>query len=43
VIGHAARSANNRETTKRENNLFGEKYPASTLRALGISTGKGKR
>ena len=26
----------NREITKRENNLYGEKYPASTLKALGL-------
>ena len=42
VIGHAATSRNVREITKREENLFGEKYPASTRRALGLPTGKGK-
>ncbi len=42
VIGHAAKATNNREPTKREENLFGEKYPASTLKELGISTGKGR-
>jgi hypothetical protein len=31
----------NRELTSREQNLFGEKYPASTLRDLGLSKGKG--
>ena len=40
VIGHAAKTTSNREPTKREENLFGEKYPASTLNALGISKGK---
>ena len=36
---------NNRELTTREQNLYGEKYPAATLKDLGISTkakGKGK-
>jgi phospholipid/cholesterol/gamma-HCH transport system substrate-binding protein len=33
----------NRELTSREQNLFGEKYPSATLKALGLSTsGKGK-
>jgi ABC-type transporter Mla subunit MlaD len=41
VIGPAAKVANNREITKRENNLFGEKYEPNVLKALGISTGKG--
>jgi ABC-type transporter Mla subunit MlaD len=31
-----------REITSREQGLFGEKYPASTLRALGIKPAKGK-
>jgi hypothetical protein len=37
--------AKNRELTTREQNLYGEKYPAATLKDLGISTkakGKGK-
>ena len=40
VIGHVALSsvANHRELTTREENLFGEKYEASTLKALGIAT-----
>jgi hypothetical protein len=28
---------NNREITNREDNLFGEKYPAATLKALGLA------
>jgi ABC-type transporter Mla subunit MlaD len=31
----------NRELTSREQNLYGEKYPSSTLRDLGLSKGKG--
>jgi ABC-type transporter Mla subunit MlaD len=38
VIGHAARSASKTESTKREQNVFGEKYPASTLSALGLKS-----
>ncbi len=34
--------ANRREITKREENLFGEKYPAATLKALGLSGGSSK-
>lgn len=34
----AANVANAREFTSREQNVFGEKYPASTLKDLGIST-----
>jgi ABC-type transporter Mla subunit MlaD len=41
VVGHTKVSATRTESTKRENNLFGEKYPPATLRALGISGGKG--
>jgi len=36
VIGHAASAGSNREFTTREQNLFGEPYPASTLKALGL-------
>jgi virulence factor Mce-like protein len=32
----------NRELTTREQNLFGEKYPPATLKALGLTKGKGK-
>jgi hypothetical protein len=32
----------NRELTSREQNMFGERYPSSTLRDLGLSKGKGK-
>ena len=32
----------NRELTSREENLFGEKYPAATLKALGLTKAKGK-
>lgn len=35
-------ATNNRELTTREQNLFGEKYPSATLRALGLGKG-GKR
>jgi ABC-type transporter Mla subunit MlaD len=38
VIGHAAKVNSVRELTKREDGLLGEKYPAATLRALGITT-----
>jgi hypothetical protein len=31
-----------REPTKRENDLFGEKYPQATLEALGLAGSKGK-
>jgi len=44
VIGNApaADVANLREFTSRETNLFAEKYPAATLRALGLAKGTGK-
>ncbi len=44
VIGNvpAASVLKNREFTTRSQNLFGETYPSSTLKALGISTGKSK-
>jgi ABC-type transporter Mla subunit MlaD len=35
-------STNNRELTSRAQNLFGEKYPSATLKALGLSSGKKK-
>jgi phospholipid/cholesterol/gamma-HCH transport system substrate-binding protein len=38
VVGHAPSSAKAREITSREVSLFGEKYPAQTLRDLGGST-----
>jgi virulence factor Mce-like protein len=37
-----ANVSHNRELTTREENLFGEEYPAATLKALGISTGTTK-
>jgi virulence factor Mce-like protein len=37
----ASAVSNNRELTSREQNLFGEKYPAATLKDLGL-TGAGK-
>ncbi len=37
VIGHAPSVGSSREITSREENLFGEKYPAATLEALGLS------
>jgi len=36
----ASSVGNNRELTTREQNLYGEKYPASTLAALGIKPAK---
>jgi len=41
VIGNlpAANIGTNRELTSREQNLFGEKYPSATLKALGLSGG----
>jgi virulence factor Mce-like protein len=45
VLGNlpAANVLSNREITTREQNLFGEKYPSSTLRDLGLTgSGKGK-
>lgn len=38
----AAQNAGNRELTSREQNLFGETYPAATLKALGLSKGRKK-
>lgn len=40
AIGNASKSENNREFTTREQNLFGEKYPAATLTALGVTPPK---
>jgi len=34
--------SNNREITKREDDLFGEKYSTTTLKALGIMTAQPK-
>jgi hypothetical protein len=44
VIGNApaADVSTNREITSRSNNLFGETYPAATLKALGIQKAGGK-
>jgi len=40
----ASEVGKNREFTSRENNVFGEKYPESTLKALGLtSSSKGKK
>jgi virulence factor Mce-like protein len=36
-IGTASGVTDNREITSRENDLFGNKYPASTLEALGLA------
>jgi virulence factor Mce-like protein len=38
----ASAVAKNREVTSRELDLFGEKYPSATLKALGLSKGKRK-
>ncbi len=49
VVGNntAANVAHNREFTSREQDVAGEKYPAATLKDLGISTApktkKGKK
>jgi hypothetical protein len=44
VIGNppASTVSNNREFTNRETNLFAEKYPAATLKALGVTKPKSK-
>lgn len=44
VVGNtpAGGSTNNRELTSREQDLFGQKYPSATLKALGLSQGKKK-
>lgn len=44
VVGNlpAGASTSNRELTSREQNLFGEKYPSATLKALGLSAAKKK-
>ena len=44
VIGNVPASAvsTNRELTTREQDLFGEKYPSTTLKALGLAKGKKK-
>jgi virulence factor Mce-like protein len=44
VIGNtpAGGSTGNRELTSREQDLFGQKYPSATLKALGLSQGKKK-
>jgi hypothetical protein len=44
VIGNTpvGGSTTNRELTSREQDLFGNRYPQATLRALGLSTGKKK-
>jgi virulence factor Mce-like protein len=34
--------SSNREITSREDDLFGEKYPSATLKALGLTKGKSK-
>ncbi|HTY96397.1 MAG TPA: MlaD family protein [Solirubrobacteraceae bacterium] len=39
----AADVTKNREFTTREQNLYGEKYPTSTLEALGLAKPKGKK
>ncbi len=41
VTTNVPKVLSNREFTSREQNLFGETYPASTLQALGITKGKG--
>jgi ABC-type transporter Mla subunit MlaD len=39
VIGHATKlRGSTSESTKREDNIYGETYPATTLKALGITT-----
>ncbi len=41
-VGNAPAVAKNREITSRSTNLFGETYPSSTLKALGIQTKSSK-
>ena len=38
----ASSATKNREFTSREQNLYGEKYPESTLKALGLTSSKSK-
>jgi virulence factor Mce-like protein len=40
LIGHAPSVSSNREITNREENLFGEKYSPTTLKALGLVKAK---
>jgi hypothetical protein len=42
VIGNAPSAGSNRELTSRETDLFGETYPAATLKELGLTKGKKK-
>jgi virulence factor Mce-like protein len=42
VIGHASNLTSRREITKRDTDLFGEKYPSTTLKALGLAKGAHK-
>jgi virulence factor Mce-like protein len=42
VIGHASSVAKSRELTNRETDLFANKYPAATLKALGVGKGTKK-
>ncbi len=42
TVGHAASVAKSREITTRETDLFANKYPAATLKALGVGKGKKK-
>jgi virulence factor Mce-like protein len=39
TLGHAAAVAKSREITSRETDLFANKYPAATLKALGVGKG----
>jgi phospholipid/cholesterol/gamma-HCH transport system substrate-binding protein len=45
IVGHAPSTKKGAETekTKRENGLFGEKYPVQTLQALGLTSTKGSK
>jgi hypothetical protein len=40
TIGNQPSSGSRHEETKRENNLFGERYPQATLEALGLAGSK---
>jgi len=42
VIGSSPATKSNRELTSREQDLFGETYPSTTLNALGLGKGKKK-
>ena len=42
LVGNAPETTNSRELTSREDNIYGEKYPEATLKALGLLKPKPK-